>query len=111
MVSKKRKEPTGKINHYVITLQEGIFEKEKIDWFHRQPSIYITRINKKGRTKTIDLKDVVFRVDLLRQNSLGLDIKENKGKMVRPAEFLSTIFGLSDVVIKKATIIKGMANV
>jgi len=33
------------------------------------------------------------------------------GKMVRPVEFLSRIFDLSDVVIKKATIIKGKANV
>jgi radical SAM-linked protein len=111
MVSEKRKGPTQKINHYVITLQEGIFEKEMMDRFHRQPSIHITRTNKKGRIKTIDLKEVVFRVDFLRQNSLRLDIKEMNGKMVRPAEFLSKVFELSDVVIKKASIIKGKTNV
>ena len=111
MVSKKRKGSIEKINHYVITLQECIFEKDKLERFHRQESIHITRTNKKGRIKTIDLKEVVSRVDFIRQNSLRLDIKEMNGKMVRPVEFLSRIFDLSDVVIKKATIIKGKANV
>jgi radical SAM-linked protein len=110
-VSNKKKGSTEKINHYVITLKDGKFEKEKMDWFKRQPSVHITRMNKKGNTNTIDLKDIIFRVDFIRQNSLSLSIRQENGKMVRPAEFLSSVFGLSDVVIKKAAIIKGTGNV
>ncbi len=111
VVSKKRNGPTEKINDYAITLQGGIFEKEKMDRFDREPSVYITRTNKKGHIKRIDLKEIIFRVDFIRPNSLNLGIRQMSGKMVRPAEFLSKVFDLSDELIKKATIIKGKLNV
>jgi radical SAM-linked protein len=111
LVSKKKRKPLAAIDHYVITLQEGLFEKDTLDRFLCRTSFYITRTNKKGQTKTIDLKDVVFRVAFIRPNSLSLDIKQSHGNIVRPAEFLKNVFGLSEVAIKKASIIKGITHV
>jgi radical SAM family uncharacterized protein/radical SAM-linked protein len=111
LLSKKRAAGRQNVNQYVVTLHEGIFEKGRLDWFAQQASVPITRTNKKGHSKTIDLKEFVFRVAFLRQNCLSLGIRQVNGKMLRPAEFLSRVFELSDEVIKKAIVIKGSVNV
>jgi radical SAM family uncharacterized protein/radical SAM-linked protein len=111
IVSKKQKGYRPAMDHYVITLQEGTFEKQMLEEYHRQSSFPVTRTNKKGKITTIDLKEAVFRVDFIQSNSLSLDIKRRDGKIVRPAEVLSSVFGLSETAIKKASIIKGNNHV
>ena len=106
-VSSKRPTNKEKLDDYSITLKTGVFDKEKADRFQQEPVFSITRTNKKGAVKSIDLKSVVFRLDLIRQDSLNLRIKQVNGKVVRPQEILSAVFGLSDLEIKKASIVKG----
>ena len=110
-VAKKRSGAREKSYMYVVTREKGSFKKERVDQFHRQPVFNLTRTNKKGGTRSIDLKKFVFRLDLIRHNSLSLGIKHLEGKTVRPHEILSAVFGFSELEIKKATIIKGQANV
>ena len=63
--------------------------------------------NKKGVTKTVDLKRVILSIDLVKPNRLQLSIRNHGGKRIRPATVLQRVFDMPDDQIKQASVIKG----
>ena len=61
--------------------------------------------------RTLDLKEIVFRLDLTGPRGLNLELRRSRGRVVRPQEILTAVFGLSEKQIKQAAIIKGKHDV
>ncbi|NVM57574.1 MAG: DUF2344 domain-containing protein [Desulfobacterales bacterium] len=93
--------------HYTITLKDGTFSERKLSDFLKSTTWLLTKTSQKGRLKTIDLKQAVTKLRLVPPNTAQMTLYVTPGHHVRPTEVLGQIFGLSESILKLATIIKG----
>ncbi|MGA8179601.1 MAG: TIGR03960 family B12-binding radical SAM protein [Desulfobacterales bacterium] len=91
---------------YTITLKDGRFNEAKINDFLDRKAFIFSRVNRKGKSKTIDLKEMVFNLMLPAPNMLKMSLKTEPGNTVRPFEVLDKIFGLPEEEIRLAEIVK-----
>ena len=91
---------------YLVSLQDQIFDEENLSSFQHRSELIISRSNRKGKLKKMDLKAIVTDIELLDSKRLMLTLKSEPGKTVRPAEALQHIFKLKEDQIKRARIVK-----
>ncbi len=99
------------VDHYTVTLKEGVFDRHQLAWFAGSKRIEFAFTNKKGIPGTIDLKESILKIALVKPNSIELTIQNQGGKRVRPTMVLERVFALPAEDIKKAVIIKGGTHV
>jgi radical SAM-linked protein len=92
--------------HYTVTLKEGAFSETKLKDFLNSPTRAFIKTDRKGRVKTIDLKDAVVELRLVSPRTAHMTLNVSAGRHVRCSDALGDIFGLSDRTLKLATIIK-----
>ncbi len=92
--------------NYSITLKNMSFNEEQINDFLNRKTFIFSRLNRKGKSKTIDLKEMVFKLSLRAPNKLLISLKTEPGKTVRPFEVLEKIFGLPEEEIRQAETVK-----
>jgi radical SAM-linked protein len=100
------KPPAAGVNVYRVTLQDGSFNKEKLRSFKNSPEVTISRSNRKGKLKKINLKDMVKRIKLLDSKQLQVALAAETGKTLRPAQILGPIFDINENQIKQARVVK-----
>ncbi len=100
--SKKPFEPVV----YMVTSKNGSFDKEKMNHFKKMSEFIVTRSNRKGRSKKINLKEMVINLTLPAPNRLRMILRSEPGKTLRPFEVLEKVFGLSKEESKQATVVK-----
>ncbi|MFC1829502.1 TIGR03960 family B12-binding radical SAM protein [Thermodesulfobacteriota bacterium] len=91
---------------YRATVRNGAFNEKSLNSFIDSKEFIFTRTNRKGRSKTIDLKWTVLQIELTATDSVQMTLRVEPGKTVRPAEVLEQIFKLSDEQIRLADIVK-----
>jgi radical SAM-linked protein len=91
---------------YRVTLKDGFFDPASLDRFHEREQWVVYRKTKKGKTKSIDLKEMIDRIHLESPDVLELSILSEPGKTIRPAEVITHIFDLPEAVVKSARIVK-----
>lgn len=91
---------------YRVTLKSGRFNEENLKSFRNCPDITISRSNRKGKLKKINLKDMVVGLELLDSSQLQVAILAATGKTLRPAQILGPIFGINEDQIKRARVVK-----
>ena len=90
----------------MISLHSGSFDKKKSDYFFDLPELIITKTNRKGREKKIDLKESVSAIEILEPSRLKMTLKTGPGKTVRPLEVIKNIFRIPEQEIKLASVTK-----
>ena len=91
---------------YRVTLKNSFFDPASLDLFHDREQWVVYRKTKKGKTKSIDLKEMVDRIHIESEDVLELSILSEPGKTIRPAEVITHIFDLPEAVVKSARIVK-----
>lgn len=91
---------------YLVELQEGCFDKQKLDGFIKSSDFLQTRVNRKGKLKKIDFKDLVLKINLTDPCRMIIRLRSEPGRTARPFEIIKGVFNLSEETIKQATIIK-----
>ncbi len=99
-------EQAPEVCHYNVALKEDTFSETKLDEFVNSSTCLLVKTNKKGHTKTVDLKQAVAQLHLVRPNKAQMTLSLTPGCHVRPTEVLGHIFGLSERTLKLATIVK-----
>jgi len=102
---KKEKDKIKK-SSYTVILKNKDFNKKELENFINSLYFSITRRNKKGKEKTIDLKKIISSITIKSENILNLVIQSDSGKTLRPDKMLHHIFTLSENEIKQAKITK-----
>ncbi len=92
--------------HYTVTLKEATFSEARLKDFLRSTTRAFTKTDRKGRVKTIDLKDVVAELRLVSPSTAEMRLNVSPGRHVKCTDALRDIFALSDRTVKLATIIK-----
>ena len=91
---------------YQIWLQSGSFCEEELAAFIARPELTLERQTRKGKLKKIDLKAMVFSIELIDSGQLQMTLSSEPGKTLRPGEVLRQIFSISEAQIKQARILK-----
>ena len=111
VITSKQQIQGSKVDHYTVTLKEGVFDPQRLDWFSETEQIEYTFTNKKGVPGSINLKTSILSIDLILPNSIQLIIENHGGKRIRPAMVLEKVFALPMDDIKQASILKGGIHV
>jgi radical SAM-linked protein len=91
---------------YAVTIEKGRFDQNVVNQFLKQPEFFISRTNRKGRQKNIDLRSEIVRLDVLSSSRLHMTLKSSPGVTIRPGEVLKTVFHFSDLQVRCANTIK-----
>ena len=91
---------------YAVTIEKGRFDQDVATQFLQQPEFFISRTNRKGRQKNIDLRSEIVRLDVLSSSRLQMTLKSTPGVTIRPGEVLKSVFHFSDFQVRCANIIK-----
>lgn len=100
-----RRQPAG-ANVYRVTLRDGKFNEENLRSFKNSSEVTISRSNRKGKLKKINLKDMVTNIELVDSKQLQVALSAETGKTLRPAQILGPIFDIKENQIKQARIVK-----
>ncbi len=92
--------------NYIVTIKEELFDNKKLEIFLQSPELIVSRIDRKGRLKKIDLKYMVLDIALLKPDKLQMTLRSESGKTVRPLGVIKEIFKLTDEKARKARFIK-----
>jgi radical SAM family uncharacterized protein/radical SAM-linked protein len=91
---------------YLVTKKDGFFNEKDLTCFKNKKELIVTRTGPKGKTKHIDLKDMVLKIELPDPNRLKMILKKEPGRTVRPFEVIEKIFLMPVEQIKQAAIVK-----
>jgi radical SAM family uncharacterized protein/radical SAM-linked protein len=91
---------------YRVTLRDGDFQEENLISFQNSSEVIISRSNRKGKLKKINLKDMVLDIELQNAKQLKLTLAADRGNTIRPAQILGPVFNLSENQIKQARVVK-----
>jgi len=106
-VSNHKKSPVGSVEtRYRVKIYDGVLEEKRINSFSEKPEWVITRTNRKGRTRQIDLKKMVSAIERIDTGEIRLYIISEGGLTVRPAEVLVHLFEMSASQCQTAKIVK-----
>ncbi len=108
--SKARQRTPGtepKLVPYSVTLKQGVFFQSKLRAFWEKKTWPLTKRNRKGRPKTIDLRPLVKNLVILSPKKVDMTLEVQAGHAVRPTDVLGQIFDLSEDALKLAIVLKG----
>jgi len=91
---------------YRVRTKNFEFDKDAIIKFKDQKEVVVERLNKKGKTIKINLKNVVKNILFTSNREIEFLLKPDNGKIVRPFEVLKKIFNLPDEENKQARVVK-----
>ena len=91
---------------YRVAIKNGVLDRNDLECFINGPELWVERVDRKGRLKKIDLKEMVLQIELLSTNELMVMLKRVPGKTLRPFEVVGKIFKLSDEQLKQARFVK-----
>jgi radical SAM family uncharacterized protein/radical SAM-linked protein len=91
---------------YLVKKKDGFFNEKDLTCFKNKKKIIIAQTGSKGKTKTIDLKEMVLKIELPDPDRLEMTLKKEPGRTVRPFEVMEKIFFMSVEEIKQASIVK-----
>ncbi len=92
--------------HYEVTLKQGIFSESKLSGFLEKKTYPLTKRNRKGRSKTVNLRAFVKKLRLLSPKTADMILEEQAGQSVRPKDVLRHVFDLSEESVMLAIIVK-----
>jgi radical SAM family uncharacterized protein/radical SAM-linked protein len=91
---------------YRISLQGQPFDAEKLNAFLGRSEVMISRLNRKGKLKNFNLRDMVININLLNSKWLFLTLQTEPGRTVRPGEVMRHVFNMAEDQIQRAKILK-----
>ncbi len=98
--------PAAKSDVYQVAIPGYEFDPDKLASFDNRSEVVITRTNRKGKLKKMDLKDMVIDMKLPDSKHLKMTLKSEPGKTIRPSQVLGEVFGLTEQEISAARVVK-----
>lgn len=91
---------------YQIVLRDEVFKKSELERFRERNELIVSRLNRKGKLKKINIKDMVESIQLLSPEKLEIILESKGGNMMRPMEAVLNIFTVSEQTLRQAKVVK-----
>ncbi len=95
-----------KTSGYIVSLNEGDFDDNALQQFADTSEYMFSKLNKKGKLIKFNLKDIVLYMELISTSSLKMILTSETGRTLRPYDVVTSVFNLSEEILKKSDIIK-----
>jgi radical SAM family uncharacterized protein/radical SAM-linked protein len=104
----KGEKPVERTVVYRVTLVSdgGAFDPQAVQRFKSAETVLYDKPNRKGQLKKIDLKAMVIRMDIVRADTLEIEILQHPGPLVRPNRILENVFALPSETLRGARVVK-----
>jgi len=106
VVDKAFKDENPNLVSYFIELEDDYFSDTILENYLKCETFNLVKTGKKGKTRILNLKNIIEDIKILDQKKLLLITTGEPGKKLRPSEIIKNIFGLSETSIHKARIVK-----
>jgi radical SAM family uncharacterized protein/radical SAM-linked protein len=104
--SRSSTDEAGGTISYTVQLKKERFPEAALKSFLDQDTWPITKTNRKGKSKEIDLRTVIKSFKLTAADTLTMTVNGGPSQTVRPQEVIASIFGFPENVLKQANIVK-----
>lgn len=101
-----KKQSEVKTVTYQITIKDGFFDQNRLHSFMSREKWILNRTNRKGKTKEIDLKEIICWAKIEASNKMIICLNEKPGMIVRPIEILTEVFKFQTDDARSARILK-----
>lgn len=106
LIANKLEEKEKDNNQFIIKANDFSFQEKELQYFNNTESVVIKKINKKGKTRLLDLKEFINSLEIKESSELLLDVRKIDNITIRPEIIINKIFSISDDLIKKIEIKK-----
>ncbi len=106
IVSSKYRKKDVTSTAYDVVLKEGMFDENRLKDFNNTSEVILSRRNRKGKLKKINLKDMIGKLDLIASDHMKVELNHEPGKTIRPKDILTMVFGLNEDAAKQAIVVK-----
>lgn len=94
------------VHTYRVKHDDGAFDSCKIDEFWKKNDWPVSRVDRKGRTKTVDLRKIVTALERRSESELDMTLCYSNGPLIRPGEIAAHLFDIGPANRKHLRIIK-----
>lgn len=91
---------------YRVKLVDGRLDPERLKAFDAAEHWTVERRGKKGRTRKVDLKQMVRSIRWVGNQTLEIAVESRNGVNLRPAVVLTEVFGVSDDALRRAEMVR-----
>ncbi len=81
---------------YVISFSEPVIEVQQVDRFLNQTSFIVEDVNKKGKIRKTDLRQVVKQITFIDRQTMQMKLMPFENRAIRPTQLLRSVFGLDE---------------
>jgi hypothetical protein len=82
------------------------FNQDILNTFNRCQKWPYVKINRKGRERTLDLKEAILKIESKGKTSLLYEIAPNNPNTIRPSDVIAGIFKMSAGLLNGAKVMK-----
>ncbi|MGW8186897.1 MAG: TIGR03960 family B12-binding radical SAM protein [Desulfobacterales bacterium] len=93
-IASKFVRPESVVTAYRLVLDGDVFLDEKIVSFLEKSEWIVTRTNRKGKVRQIDLRRVVSHIEKISSSQLSLSLRSLNGSMMRPGDVVEYLFAV-----------------
>jgi len=99
------------VSTYDAWFNRPVFTAEELAGFMNADASVISRPTRKGGLKKIDLKDIILKIEMVTEKKLVLQVVEEPGKTVRPAEIIKHIFNITGGDLRQVRVMKTSSSI
>ncbi len=93
-------------SYYDVFSKHLVFDKDALTGFLNTGEFVISKPDRKGGLKKVDLKDIILKIELVTKDRIAMQTREEPGKTVRPLDIIKHIFKLPDIKLKQLRVVK-----
>jgi radical SAM-linked protein len=105
-IASKFVRPEPVFTTYRLALEENVFSDDKIAAFLKKSEWIISRTNRKGKVRQIDLRRAVSGIERMSPSELNLSLRSLPGSMMRPGDVVEHLFALPSEKLKHLRVTK-----
>jgi len=105
-IASKFVRPESVVTTYRLELDGDVFTDEKIAAFLKKPEWIVSRTNRKGKVRQIDLHLAVSGIERISSSKLNLRLRSLHGSMMRPGDVVVHLFAVPSEKLKHLRVTK-----
>ncbi|MFZ1954920.1 MAG: TIGR03960 family B12-binding radical SAM protein [Desulfobacterales bacterium] len=98
--------PEPVVTTYRLELDGDVFTDEKIASFLKKPEWIVSRTNRKGKVRKIDLRLAVSGIERISPSELNLRLRSLHGSMMRPGDVVDHLFAVPSEKLRHLRVTK-----
>lgn len=93
-------------SYYEIQSPLPVLNSGDLDGYLKAREFILSKPDRKGGLKKINLKDIILKIELVTESRLVLQVRETPGMVARPLDIIKRVFNLPDPTLKQLRVVR-----